>query len=149
MSGADFAYWAALRVARRKVVQFLGVPPELEARQAPAERERVSAIARSVLPLSMRLEGIRNDSAIRLGALPLERIQAPTLIITAEDDLFNTRPAAEHLAEHIPRAELVVLPDGGHLMVGTNNQVSGFIKNFLAEVRGLRARKHPLRSAAD
>jgi pimeloyl-ACP methyl ester carboxylesterase len=40
LSGADFAYWTALRIARSKVVQFLGVPPELEARAAPAERER-------------------------------------------------------------------------------------------------------------
>jgi hypothetical protein len=71
LSGADFAYWAALRIARNRVVQFLGVPPELEARAAPAERERVNALMKSVLPLSMRIEGTRNDAAIALGPLPL------------------------------------------------------------------------------
>jgi 2-hydroxy-6-oxonona-2,4-dienedioate hydrolase len=102
MAGVDFGYWAALRLARSKVVRFLGVPPELEARAAPAERARVTAILKSVLPLSMRVQGIRNVSSITLGPLPLKRVRAPTLVISARDDLFETLPAAEHLAARTP-----------------------------------------------
>jgi pimeloyl-ACP methyl ester carboxylesterase len=148
MSGADFAYWAAARIARSRVLRFLGVPPEVEARAAPAERERVNAIIRSVLPLSMRINGIRNDSAITLGPLPVERIQAPTLIISARDDLFSTLPAAKYLAERIPGAKLVVLDSGGHLMVGRQVEVTGAVASFLEGLRLLEANMQPLRKSA-
>lgn len=149
MSGADFAYWAAMLIARSKVVRFLGVPPELEASAALAERARVDAIMRSVLPLSMRIEGIRNDSALAIGPLPLEQIQAPTLIITARDDLFDTLPAAEHLAQRIPGARLSVLDNGGHLMVGRQLEVNGAISGFLADVANAEASAQPLRTSAE
>jgi pimeloyl-ACP methyl ester carboxylesterase len=68
MSGADLAYWAALHIARGKVVQFLGVPPDLEARASPTEHARVNKIMRTVLPLSMRIAGIRNDARGSLSA---------------------------------------------------------------------------------
>lgn len=131
MTGADVAWWLAMRLARRKVVQFLGVPPEIEARASPAERARVDEIMRSVLPLSMRIVGIGADSAVTLNPLPLKRIAAPTLVISARDDLFNTLAAAEHLAKHIPHAKFVVLDSGGHLMVGRDREVDGAIADFL------------------
>ena len=123
-----------MRLARRKVVQFLGVPPEVEARASLAERQRVNDIMKSILPLSMRIEGIRNEAAVALGPLPLERITAPTLVVSAKDDLYNTLPAAEHMAEHIPGAKLVVLDRGGHLMVGRGREVDGTIADFLESI---------------
>ena len=134
MTGADLAWWLAMRLARRKVVQFLGVPPEVEARASPAERQRVNDIMKSILPLSLRIEGIRNEAAVALGPLPLERITAPTLVISAKDDLYNTLPAAEHMAEHIHGAKLVVLDSGGHLMVGRGREVDGTIADFLESI---------------
>jgi pimeloyl-ACP methyl ester carboxylesterase len=103
---------------------------------------------RSVLPLSMRIEGIRNDAAITLGPLPLERIQARTLIISAEDDLFNTLPAAEHLAEQIPEARLKVLDSGGHLILGRQVEVNGAITDFLAGALGAETSMEPLLKSA-
>jgi 2-hydroxy-6-oxonona-2,4-dienedioate hydrolase len=148
MTGADFAFWAATRIARSKVVQFVGVPPEVEARATPAERERVDAVIRGILPLSMRIEGLRNDSAIALGPLPLERIKAPTLIVSARDDLFGTLPAAEHLAERIPGARLVVLDTGGHLCVGRQGEVNGAFADLLAGVQPAEGKVQPLREPA-
>jgi pimeloyl-ACP methyl ester carboxylesterase len=123
-----------MRLARGKVVQFLGVPPEVEARASPAERQRVSEIIKSILPLSMRIEGIRNEGAIALGPLPLERVTTPTLVISAKDDLYNTLPAAEHMGAHICGAKLFVLDSGGHLMVGRGPEVDGAIADFLESV---------------
>ncbi|MGO4642541.1 alpha/beta fold hydrolase [Mesorhizobium sp. 2RAF45] len=40
--------------------------------------------------------------------MPLEEITAPTMIISARDDLFNTLPAAEFAAGNIPGAKLVI-----------------------------------------
>jgi 2-hydroxy-6-oxonona-2,4-dienedioate hydrolase len=130
-AGADFLYWAALRVARRTLVRFMGVEPSLEAQAPPAERQRIASIMAGVLPLSRRLAGLRNDASIALHPLPLDRISAPTLIITARDDLYNTLPAAAHLADRIPSSKLVVLEHGGHLLVDQHQTAESVIADFL------------------
>ena len=140
-ASADFAFWLAIRLARPALVRFLGVPPEVEARAAPAERERITALMCSLLPLSRRIAGIRAEDAFTPAEWPLDGICAPTLIISAEDDLFRTLPGARFTAEHVPDAELKVLPDGGHLMVGRGDEVQQAVADFLR-------RRHPLRRAA-
>ena len=140
-ASSDFVFWLAIRVARPAIVRFLGVPPELEARAAPAERERVTALMRSILPLSRRIAGINAEGAFQLKEWPLQEIRCPTLIVSAEDDLFRTLPGARFTAERIAGAELKVLPDGGHLMVGRGEEVQQAVASFLS-------RHMPLRHAA-
>ena len=131
-ASADFLFWLAMRVARGSIVRFLGVRPEVEASASPAERARVTEVMRSILPLSSRVAGIAADSSADIAPWPLERIRVPTLIISAEDDLFRTLPGARFTAEHIPHAELKVLESGGHLMVGQGARVRAWITEFLA-----------------
>lgn len=131
MAGADFAFWAAARFARRSVVRFLGVPPEVEARATPADRERVTQVIRGILPLSKRIAGLRADGAAKIEGWPVERIKVPTLVISAVDDLYGTLPAAGFTAERIPNAELMILPSGGHLMVGRGDEVRERIADFV------------------
>jgi 2-hydroxy-6-oxonona-2,4-dienedioate hydrolase len=95
-----------------------------------------------------RVTGIRNDSSIQLQPLPLERIDAPTLVMTARDDLFDTVPAAEYLAEHIPGARLVVFDSGGHLFVGRQTEVKDIIADFLAGIASTDTGAHPLKDWA-
>lgn len=130
-SSADFLYWVAMRVARSAVVRFLGVPPEVEASASREDRARVTAVMRSVLPLSGRVRGIAVDSSLELSPWPLERLQVPSLIVSAKDDLFETLPGAIFTAEHIRGSELRVLESGGHLMVGQSKQVSDWVTDFL------------------
>jgi pimeloyl-ACP methyl ester carboxylesterase len=131
-SSADFLFWMAIRVARPAVVRFLGSPPEVDAGAASEDRRCVTEVMRSVLPLSSRVRGIAVDSGIELSPWPLERVAAPTLIISAEDDLWKTLPGARFTAERIPGAELRVLESGGHLMIGREKQVTAWIRQFLA-----------------
>ena len=142
MSGIDFPFWVATRAARASVVRFLGVPPELEAEAAPAERARVSGIIRRILPLSRRIAGLRNEMATEIRPWPLARITAPTLVVSSTDDLYHTLPAARFTAENIPGAELVTLKSGGHLLVGRSEEVREAIAAFL------RRRRAPAREAA-
>lgn len=137
-ASADFAFWLAIRFARPALVRFLGVPPELEARARPEERERITALMRSILPLSRRIAGIRAEDAFQPTEWPLREIRCPTLIVSAEDDLFRTLPGARYTAAHIAGAELKVLPDGGHLMVGRGDEVREAVADFLGRERGLR-----------
>jgi 2-hydroxy-6-oxonona-2,4-dienedioate hydrolase len=150
-SGADFAYWATLRAVRRIVVRFMGVEPDLEAKAPESERQRISGIMADVLPLSRRLPGLRND-ANTLPPLPLHQITAPTLIITATDDLYDTLPAARYMAERIPSATLVVLESGGHLLVNRYGEVSSTIDAFLSvtvQPRSKQSSWQRLRNAND
>ncbi len=113
----------------------MGVRPELVAAAAQHERNRVINLVRGVEPLSLRFRGINVDSTPHLGELPLDRISAPTLIVSARDDLFNTLPAAEFAANKIPGAKLVVYDSGGHLLIERERDVRATICDFLgAEV---------------
>lgn len=128
---ADFLFWLAVRVSRASVVRFLGVPPELEAGASDEDRAHVDEVIRSIQPLSVRVRGIAVDGSLELAAWPLERIDVPTLIVSAEDDLFHTLPGARFTAEHIPGAELQVLESGGHLMLGHAQRVRRLVADFL------------------
>jgi pimeloyl-ACP methyl ester carboxylesterase len=132
-AGADFSWWATEKIALSVLIRFVGVRPELVATSPKVEQDRVMSIVRSIEPLSLRFPGIHVDSTPDLRPLPLETVSAPTLIISARDDLFNTLPAAEFAASKIPGAKLVAYDTGGHLMVGRGQEVRDAIRDFLAE----------------
>ena len=134
-ASADFLFWLATRVARGSVVRFLGVPPEVEANASKEDRARVTDVIKSILPLSARVRGIAVDSNIEISPWPLERIRVPTLIVSAEDDLFRTLPGARFTAEHIPGAQFHVLGKGGHLMVGHGRQLRKWVQDLLRSRR--------------
>lgn len=131
MKGQDFAWWTATKFARRKLLRFLGVPGDVYDSADPLERARLDWIAWNVLPLSRRLRGIVADSVARIGPWPLESIRVPTLVVSAKDDMFNTLPAAQWTAGHVPEAELVILASGGHLLCGQSEEVRARIAEFL------------------
>ena len=137
-NGADFVWCAAEKIAPSVLIRFIGVRPALVAASPKAEQDRVMSIVRAIEPLSLRFSGINLDSIPDLRQLPLETITAPTLIISARDDLFNTLPAAEFAASRIPGAKLVVYEKGGHLLVGHDKDVRDEVRTFLAGV-GLSA----------
>jgi len=138
---ADFLFWTILQVSRSSVVRFLGVPPELEATASAEDRERVTRVINSVLPISLRARGLELDSATEIAPWPLHQIRCPVLIISAEDDLFKTLPGSRFTAEHIHGAQLHVLPSGGHLMVGRTAEVRKVAREFLQ--RGGAATRRP------
>lgn len=140
MAGADFVFWLAMKLARPALVRFLGVPPEVEARATVADRAHVTALLRSILPLSRRLTGLEVDSAADIRPWPLERIAAPTLIISAEDDLMQTAPGARFTAGQIPGAELRLFESGGHLLVARDEEVRATVDDFLARHHPTEAR---------
>jgi 2-hydroxy-6-oxonona-2,4-dienedioate hydrolase len=131
-NSADFSYWAATKVGRRQLVRFFGVDPELEAHAAPDEREKISGLISDMLPLSARVAGIIADTSSELVRPDLEKIDAPTLVISAEDDLYHTLPGARFAAEHIPNAELKIFKSGGHLLIGHGEDTRSAINAFLA-----------------
>lgn len=132
---SDFVLWAATRVARRTLVQaLLATPPQVVDAASPAEQERVAMMLESILPVSARRLGLKNDAAVTstLPRYDLEHIVAPTLAISVADDLFGTFDAARYTAEHIVGARFIGYPNGGHVLVGHQEDVFKQIATFLS-----------------
>jgi pimeloyl-ACP methyl ester carboxylesterase len=146
---ADFLFWLATRVARPAVVRFLGVVPELERRATASDRARVTEVMEMILPLSLRVPGIDVDSRAEIREWPLERVRAPTLVVSAQDDLFKTLAGARYTAARIPGARLKVLPTGGHLMVGQGDQVRQWVAELLHGLSRSKGRPDRLRINTD
>lgn len=132
-AGADFAWWAVSKTVPSILIRFMGVRPELVAASSEAAQRRVMGVVKAVEPLSLRMAGINIDSNTDLRRLPLERIAAPTLVISARDDLFNTLPAATFAGKAIPGARQVIFDTGGHLLVGREQEARDVIRTFLAQ----------------
>ena len=133
---SDFLFKVGVRIAPRFMTRLiLGTPPELLRDADPAERARARAIMEHVLPISRRRLGLLNDAAVvtTLPRFELERVQAPTLLISAQDDLYRTFAGARYSAEHIPNARFIGYETGGHLLVGHDQETNAEILRFLEE----------------
>ncbi len=137
--GSDFFFWLNMKVARDAMLEKVFAIPVRDFENASAEeQERILRIARGTLPVSQRRKGLWNDLAIlaSLPRYPLERIAAPTLVISIEDDLFGIYPGSRSAAEHIPGARFVSFPTGGHLWVGRQSEVASVLTTFLNRSAG-------------
>ena len=132
--GSDFLFWSALHVARNALIKVvLATPPDLVASASPQERARVSAMLDNILPVSVRAEGLRSDTAVgkHLAPAPLESIRAPTLIISARDDGYGTYASAQYTAGRIGGAKFIGFAEGGHTLVGHDDEVLAEIVKLL------------------
>jgi 3-oxoadipate enol-lactonase len=80
----------------------------------------------------------RDDVTERLGD-----ISAPTLVVCGEEDASTPPELSRVLAERIPDAELVMIPDAGHhTPIERPEPVTEAIEAFLARIRGLTPDSH-------
>jgi pimeloyl-ACP methyl ester carboxylesterase len=124
--GSDFVFWSALHVARDQLIRrVLATPPELVAAASTAERASVNALLDSILPVSARADGLRNETQVATHLQPydLAAIRAPTLVISARDDGYGTYASAEYTASRIAGARFIGFEQGGHLLVGHDEEV--------------------------
>lgn len=136
IASSDFLFWTARRVAHAALLRtILGTPVEVYRTAAAGERANVDEMLRGILPITRRLEGIWNDAAVSssLTRYALESIHAPTLLISAEDDLYGTYPCAVYTAENIPGAKFLGFRSGGHLLVGHDADVRTQVRKIVGE----------------
>ena len=123
-----------IRLARRTAIErFLGTPYQVAEHASPAERERLQTTLMNILPVSLRRAGLSKDEAVVSGLrrFDLERFEAPTLLISVEDDRYGTFPGAQYTAEQIRNARFIGFPTGGHLWLGHDEEVSTAMRDFL------------------
>jgi pimeloyl-ACP methyl ester carboxylesterase len=131
---SDFAIWALTRAWPQMLVEtVLATPLEEFRRASPAERQRGLSVIRDIFPVSLKADGLRNDARVTTPTrVPdLERIAAPTLAISAKDDLYSTAAGARYAAEQIPGARLILFPTGGHAWLGHDAAVRDEVAAFL------------------
>jgi pimeloyl-ACP methyl ester carboxylesterase len=131
---SDFLFWTATRLARSTVTRaILATPPEVVENASADEQARIGKVLKHILPVSQRRLGLLNDAAVTssIQRYELERIAIPTLVISAADDSFGTFDVARYTAEHVPRARFIGYPSGGHLLVGTQKEVTSEMAAFL------------------
>jgi 2-hydroxy-6-oxonona-2,4-dienedioate hydrolase len=131
---SDFLFWAAIRLAPRLVTRaLLATPPELVDAAEASERARVRLVMEHILPVSPRRLGLLNDASVTSSQsrYELERVRAPTLLVSARDDLFGTYDSARYTAEHIPGARFTAHEQGGHLLVGHTRAQSAEVARFI------------------
>jgi pimeloyl-ACP methyl ester carboxylesterase len=111
----------------------LATDPALLDRVSPDERRRADLIREGLMPISHKTDGLRNDGywAGAPTQTAFEGITTPTLILSCADDLFGTADTARLLAARIPGARLVIYPDGGHIWLGHDADLTRDIREFI------------------
>jgi 2-hydroxy-6-oxonona-2,4-dienedioate hydrolase len=133
---SDFVIWALTRLRPQMLVEtVLATPLPRFENASTAEQERALAIIRDIFPVSLKRDGLQNDARATTPAAMtnLHLISAPTLAISARDDLYGTAEGARYAADEIVGARLLLLDDGGHAWLGHHAEVEAALVLFLSE----------------
>jgi 2-hydroxy-6-oxonona-2,4-dienedioate hydrolase len=131
---SDFAFWLASHLTPDTMIESILATPIEDVRAASVpEQQRVFAALRAIEPIHERSQGLWIDATVTTApsTFDFEHLQVPTLIITAANDRFGTLSAAQEAAARIPNARLEIFPDGGHLWVGHQHELTWLIAGFL------------------
>jgi 2-hydroxy-6-oxonona-2,4-dienedioate hydrolase len=134
---SDFLFWMLPRLAPLTTYRtIMGIPSEVARHASVQGRAYLDMMTEHVLPVSPRHLGLLNDAAIvtSLTRYELEKISAPTLVMSVADDLYGTFDCARYTAEHIPDARFVGYSSGGHLGIGRQQDIMAEIAAFLKGV---------------
>ncbi|HEU0284389.1 MAG TPA: alpha/beta hydrolase [Sphingomicrobium sp.] len=133
---SDFLYWVGRRVAPKQLIGFLlATDPALLKQVTPDERERAYRILDQMLPISERWRGMLNDAHLagHPARVDFSGIRIPTLIISAKDDRFGTASTSKAIARQMPSAQLLLYPDGGHVLLGRDEESARAIAQFVKQ----------------
>jgi pimeloyl-ACP methyl ester carboxylesterase len=134
---SDFLFWMLPRLAPLTTFRtILGTPPSAVKNASAEGRAYLDMMAEHILPVSLRRRGLVNDAVITtsLQRYEIEKISAPTLIMSVADDLYGTFDCARYSAGHIPHARFVGYPSGGHLGVDRQTETMTEIADFMKGV---------------
>ena len=136
MLRSDFIPWLIYSISPDFVYRSNGVDRSLMARikHDKDKMDLLNSLYQTSFPTSLRRDGIVNDMQ-QVAILPsyaLGQIESPTLVIHAENDPIVPVDLGEYSAEHIPRASILILKDGGHFCTVTHREeIVPRVRNFL------------------
>jgi 2-hydroxy-6-oxonona-2,4-dienedioate hydrolase len=106
---SDFIFWAMSKLARETIIKTILATPPKDVETATADEQvRVEQVLEHIAPISRREQGLRNDATIArsLSRYDLEGFNIPTLVMSVEDDLFNTY---DNVVNFVDRANIRVI----------------------------------------
>lgn len=124
---SDFIFWLAIRAIPGTMTEaILGTPAAVAREAEEADRKRVQEMMTHILPVSPRRLGLLNDARVvsTLQRYDLERIHAPTLVVSLKDDGYGTYEGAQYSAGQIAGARFIGYESGGHLCVGHTEEIA-------------------------
>jgi 2-hydroxy-6-oxonona-2,4-dienedioate hydrolase len=133
---SDFLWWLGMKLGPARMVRFvLAIDPAVVAAASPAERQRALDTLWNILPLSARSQGFLNDARFvsTPQAIAVEKITAPTLVASLEDDFYRTLAPARAIAAAIPGARLLTYATGGHAFIGREADLFAKIEAFISQ----------------
>lgn len=137
----DWLYWGTTTLFKKQFMRLMGVNDDVIERLTPAQRDLADRIISYMNPASPRAAGAAFDNT---AAMPNERIaaiQAPTLVVHAEDDALQLFHNARFAADTIPGARLLRYEKGGHLLVVVEQAaVRDAVQRHILEHAGAAAR---------
>ena len=130
---SDFIFWAAMKAWPPLTLKVVAVPQSLVPTLTPEGKRNLDQAIAGIFPVSLRHQGILYDATNQMSELPyeLDRIEVPTLLVSAEDDLFNTLPNARAAAAAIPSSQLIEYKTGGHLLLDRDAHLWPAIVTFM------------------
>jgi pimeloyl-ACP methyl ester carboxylesterase len=130
---SNFPFWLLQKVAPQSLDVMFDVTPALRAGLSAEEEATVSNITGAFQPVTVRINGLRNEGAAidPQASYHLEVISTPTLIVHTEDDHINPFTVGEHTATHIPDAQFLPYTTGGHLLLGHQAEIRAKANTFL------------------
>ncbi len=110
------------------------LPKLLSEASREGHAERVAEVRTMIERTPIRtLAGALRGMAVRPDRVPqLGKINVPTLVLVGADDTISTPAEMRQIADGLPNAEYVVIPDAGHLApmenpAATNNAILDFL----------------------
>ena len=133
---SDFAFWLMTTQFPSSMQGIMGVPADYE--MTPEEKAEMDKVMSTLLPVSPRAEGALFDMYVSNPAInedvPMDEIGVPTLVIHAQDDPLADYDNTRAMAQAIPNAELVTIPEGGHPLLGHEDEIRARIGAFIKDV---------------
>lgn len=130
----DAALWAVIKLNPGLLVRTMfGTRTELFDEASDEDRAAVLEALMAVEPVSRRAAGLAIDAKITstLPRYELERITAPTLLISLQDDLYGTWDNAHYTAQQIPGSKFISYKTGGHVWIGHDEDVWREVAQFI------------------
>ena len=133
---SDFAFWLMTTQFPSSMHGIMGVPADYE--MSPQEEKEMDNVMTTLLPVSPRAEGALFDMYISNPSINqdvhLGKITVPVLVIHAQDDPLADYDNARAMAKQIPNAELLTITEGGHPLLGHEDEIRARIGAFIEDV---------------
>jgi len=135
MFRSDFLFWLLTTYFRSGMKSIMGVPKGFAL--TPQQEADIAEVMETILPVNPRADGALFDMYVSNpdinSGYPWQEITTPVLVVQAVDDPLASYENAKAMAAQIPDARLLTIEDGGHMLLGHEQQVRAEIVEFLKQ----------------